>query len=217
MADAPETMEVDMPEVGKVIVAKEIGEKLIKSRDSLKEAHRKAGERVGALEAEKNAAAAALAKAADEKALADAVKAGEIDAVRKLADGKLNKVADRYRGKALEAALAGNHTIVDGAGKDIAAALSNSCRYDFDSDSLQVLGPDGKPRVDSDGKPLGVDALIAEFTEARPYLRKASGTAGSGAAGSGAPAAGKSISMDTYQSMSVKEKGAFHKANGRII
>lgn len=216
MADAPETMEVDMPEVGKVIVAKEIGEKLIKSRDSLKEAHRKAGERLGALETEKRAADAAIAKAADDKALADAVKAGEIDAVKKLHEGKVDKIANKYRGKALEAAVAGNESVVAEARSDIAAALAASCRYDFETDALQVLGADGKPRVDKDGKALGVDALIAEFVESRPYLRKASGTAGSGASGSGSSSKAPKMSLESYKALSAKERGVFHTANGVI-
>ena len=216
MADVPEMIEVDLPEVGKISVAKDVGEKIIKARDSLKDAHRKAGERVGALEAEKNTAAAALQKAADDKALADAVKAGEIDTIRKLSNSKLDKVSDKYRGKALEAALAGNELIVAGAAKDIAAALSTSCRYDLDSDALLVLGTDGKPRVDAEGKPLGVDALIAEFVAARPYLRKASGTSGSGAEGGGKTVTGPTMTMASYTALSAKEQGKFWQAKGII-
>jgi len=212
----PETMEVDMPDVGKVVVAKDVGEKLIKSRDSLKEANRKAGERLGALESEKKTAEAAVAKAAEEKALAEAMKAGEIEKVREISNRKITSLSEKYRGAALERAISANANIVPEAAADIAAQLAISCRYDLDTDALLVSGSDGKPRVDKDGKPFGVDALIAEFVENRPYLRKASGTSGSGAGGSGSPKSGQSTNMAGLMAMEPKARAKFFADGGKL-
>ncbi len=223
MADPPsgggggaDTMEVDLPEVGKVVLPKAEAEKVIKARDALKENGRKIGERLGALEAEKKAADDKVKKAEEDRALAEAAKAGELDKVREISERKLRAVADKYGNKQLESLIGANKDVIPAAVADIAKQLASGCRFDLDSESFVIIDAAGKPRVGQDGKPLSVDALIGEFLDARPYLKLPSGSPGSGAAGSGQRPAGRVITRAELDAMSGKEQAAFFADGGTL-
>ena len=149
------------------------------------------------------------------------MKAGELDKAKQILESatneKLGKIERSYRRARLEGMITANQNLVAEAAKDIADALSASCRFDLESESLAVVGADGKPRVDSNGKPLGVDALIAEYTDSRPYLRKTTTPAGSGSAGSaGNKATAKSMLRSEWELLPAKAKAAHFTDGGTL-
>ena len=127
-----------------------------------------------------------------------------------------NALSGKFRLMALEHAAASNQQLVAGAAKDVAAALASNCSYDLDSDALQVLGADGKPRVDAVGKPLGVDAVISEYVSARPYLHKDDGLVAAGV-GKKAAGAGRTMTIDAYKQLRATAQGAFFQNGGKLV
>lgn len=184
MADTPppDLVEVDLP-AGKVKVDKATAEILIKSRDTLKEDSRKAAERLGALEAEKKAAADAAEDARRTAEIEKAAKAGEIQKIKDLMGEREARLAAKMRDRSLESVIAKSGKVIPEAVADIAQQLRASCRFDLESETLLAVGADGKPLTGSDGKALGVDALVADFVANRPWFKPATQTPGSGAAG----------------------------------
>ena len=221
MADqAVETMEVELLSGIKVSLPKEQALKEIEHRQKVKGDLRTAHEELGSIKAEKAAAVAAAEEAKRTAEAQAAVKAGEFEKARQLLEQgtneKLTKIERNYRKARLESLVAGNANIIPEAAKDIADALSSSCRFDLESESLAVVGADGKPRVGSDGKPLSVDALVAEFTDARPYLRKSTSATGSGAAGGAGNQAGKAITRSEFDALPIAAKLAHFDAKGTV-
>ncbi|MBA3589674.1 hypothetical protein [Methylibium sp.] len=182
----------------------------------------------GAAKAEKDAAAAAAAKAESEKQAMELTKKGEFDKARELLTAehtkRIDSFAGKYRDTHLRAQVAGlpallklpdakaQTALVD----DVVAQLRGSCRFDLDSDTLQVIGQDGRPALASDGKPMQADAFIAQFLEARPYLRQPTKTPGSGGAGAGESKSGPSITQSAFEAMSPKDRAIHFAAGGKL-
>lgn len=210
---AAELVDVDLHGVS-VKLPKVDADKVIAGRQSAKDEQRKLAERLGALEAEKKAVEDAKRKAEEDKALADAAKAGEIDKIKQIGEQRVARIAERYRDTRLEAAVAKHPAVIAEAAGDIAAQLRQSCRFDVDRDMVEVIDAAGKPRVDAEGKPLGVDALIAEYLNARPWFRKPSNTPGSGAAGKGGSATGAVKTAAEIEAMGAIARAQFFQSGG---
>lgn len=217
---AADTMEVELLSGVKVTLPKEQAQKEIEHRQKFKGELRNAHEELGKIKAEKDAAAAAAEEAKRQAEAEKAMKAGELEKAKQILEAstqeKLGKIERNYRRARLESLIAANPNVLPEAAKDIADALASSCRFDLENESLAVVGADGKPRVDGNGKPLGVDALIAEYTDSRPYLRKATGTPGSGAAGGAGNKSGKSMLRSEWDKLDSKSKAAFFDAGGTL-
>lgn len=182
----------------------------------------------GAAKAEKDAEAAARAKAEADKEAMALTKAGEFDKARELLTAEHTKridgLAGKYRDVHLRSQIAALPSLLklpDAKAQaslidDVAAQLRHSCRFDLESDTLQVIGQDGRPALGSDGKPVQVDAYIAQFLEARPYLRQPTQSPGSGAAGAGGSKSGPVITNLTAETMSPLAL-AKHLAEGGTI
>ncbi len=182
---AADEVEVDLPG-GKIKLPKAAAELVIRGRDALKEENRKMAERLGAVDAERKNAEEMKRKAEEDKAMSEAAKAGEIEKVKQIATQQVGRLADRYRDRALEGAIAKLPGILPQAVTDIAAQLRAGCRFDVESDTLIVIDAAGRPVTGADGKPMGVDAHINSYLEARPWFRAANATPGSGAQGAAA-------------------------------
>ncbi len=192
----PETMEVDL-DGEKIVLPKDQALKVIAKRTADKKTRNEQTEELGRLKAEKDAESAKALKSEEDRLALEAAKKGEIDKVRELLTSQNKKQVDalaaKYRDTHLEAMVARSPALLklaDDAGqatliKDIAAQLRTSCQFDLERDTLVVIGADGRPALASDGKPKTADAYLAEFLEARPYLRLPTTSSGSGAAGSG--------------------------------
>ena len=216
----PELMEVELLSGVKVNLPKEQALKEIEHRQKYKTDMRTAHEEVGKVRAEKEAAAQMAADSATKLEAEKAMKAGELEKAKQILEHstneKLGKIERSYRRARLEAAIVGNAGVVSEAARDIADALSHSCRFDLETESLSVVGADGKMRVGSDGKPLSVDALIAEYADARPYLRKSTAPAGSGAAGGAGKQPGKILLRSEWDRLDTKSKAAHFEAGGTL-
>lgn len=219
-AGKPETMEVELLSGVKVTLPKDQAMKEIEQRQKYKGDLRTAHEELGRIKAEKDATAAAAEETKRNAEAQAAVKAGEFDKAKQIleqsANEKFSKIERNYRKSRLESMIAGNANIIPEAAKDIADALSASCRFDLESESLAVVGADGKPRVGSDGKPLSVEALLAEFTDSRPYLRKSTTPPGSGAAGGAGNKSVKSMLRSEWDKLPLKEKSAHVDGGGTL-
>lgn len=219
MADSntpPELVEVDLP-AGKVKVDKATAEILIKSRDTLKDDARKTAEKLGAMEAEKKAAADAAAEAQRNAEIEKAAKAGEIEKIKALMGEREGKLAAKMRDRSLEAAIAKGGKVIPEAVADIAQQLRGSCRFDLDTETLQAVGADGKPLTGSDGKPLSVDALVESFVSARPWFKPATQTPGSGAAGSPATPAGVETMSEAEYNAAMLDPARAQVVSKRIV
>lgn len=219
-AGKPETMEVELLSGLKVTLPKDQALKEIEHRQKYKTDLRSAHEELGKIKSEKDAAVAAEQAKATQAEAAAAVKAGEYEKAKEIlqreSNERLGKLEKNFRKSRLESLIAGNANVIPEAAKDIADALSASCRFDLESESLAVVGADGKPRVGSDGKPLSVEALIAEFTDCRPYLRKSTATPGSGAAGGAGTKSGRSILRSEFDAMTGKDRAAYMSDGGTL-
>ena len=98
----------------------------------------------------------------------------------------------------------------------IAGSLAASCRYDYDNETLVVTDAAGKPRVDANGKPMSAEALVSEFIDSRPFLRKATTPSGSGAEGSAGNKTEKSMLKSDWENMTPKEKAAHFDVGGTL-
>ncbi len=197
----PELVDVDLHGVT-VKLPKEQAEKVIAGRQAQKEELRKANEKAGAMDAERQAAAAKAEEATRNADMEKAAKAGEIEKVKELAGQHVAKLADRYRDRAIESAIGKLGTVVPEAVADLIPQLRGSCKFNVETDTLEIVDGGGRPLTGQDGKPMTVDTFISSHVEARPYLRKASGTQGSGAAG------GKGANGAKIPTMTVAEYNA---------
>ena len=216
-----EMVEVELMSGVKVSLPKEQAQKEIEHRQRHKTEHRSALEELGKVKAEKDAEAQRATDASRALEAEKAMKAGELDKAKQIltqaSEEKLGKIERNYRRARLEAMVAANANVIPEAVKDIADALCHSCRFDLDSESLSAVGADGKPRVGQDGTPVSADALLSEFLNQRPYLRKSTTPPGSGAAGgAGNKAAGKSMLRSEWDRMPSKEKSAHFEAGGTL-
>lgn len=220
MPDAPETMEVELLSGVKVTLPKDQAQKEIEHRQRVKGELKSAHEELGKTRAEKDAAAQMAADNATKLEAEKAMKAGELEKAKQILESasneKMSKFERNYRKSRLESMVTGNANVIPEAAKDIADALSASCRFDLETESLAVVGADGKPRVGQDGKPLSVDALIAEFIDQRPYLRKSTTPAGSGAAGGAGNKSGKSLVRSDWEKLPAKERSAHFDSGGTL-
>lgn len=214
-------MEVELLSGVKVKLPKEQAQKEIEARQKVKEGRRTQDEEFGRLKADRDSQVAAAEEKRIKAEADSAVKAGEFERAKEIltkqSSERIEKLAVKYRERALESAVAGTEGIVAGAAKDLAQTLARSCRFNLDADTLEVVGADGKPRMGDDGKPMSVDALIAEYIQQRPYLRAASGSQGSGANGKGG-GEGKAGEMlrTTWEALSSKLRSE-HFANGGTL
>jgi hypothetical protein len=157
---------------------------------------KKAGEMEALLKAE----ADAKTKAEEDAKLAKMTSKGEYDKalelMKKQTDDRLRKFAEQARDKEIQARIA-NHPSVQAmqsadARKELVDLLSlqlrTGCRFDIDTNTLQVMGDGGAVALDSEGKPKQADAWIVQTLDASSLL-KTNATPGTGANGQGKPAA----------------------------
>lgn len=213
-----ETIEVDIAGT-KVSLPKDVGEKVINWRDQEKAAKRELSEKAGKLEADLQAKEAARVKAEEDKLALEAAKKGEIDQVRALMSRqereKLDKLGQKYLAKHLLAAVAARKDVADTATDDIVDQLKQRSKYDFDSDSVVIVRPDGSPDVDESGKPVQVDAWLGKWLEKKPHFLRDRTPVGSGAQG-GKAATGKTITAESFRTMRPSEAAKFFQDGGTV-
>ncbi len=213
-----ETKDVDLHGVSVTLPA-DIADKIIQGRDADKAKFREQAEKYGKLEAEKAAAEAARVKADEDKVTLEMAKKGEIDGIKAMltkdAREREAKLAAKARDKHLAALIGNNEKVAKSAISDIVEQLRGRTRYDFDSETVVVLDPDGLPAKDANGKLVEVDAFANGWLENRPHYLRDGTPKGTGAAG-GQSATGKSISQAALLAMSPTEQGKFFLDGGSI-
>lgn len=223
---APTTMKVDLYDGIALDLPKDQAEKIIAARQADKEARRKSAEELGALRAEKEAASKAAKEAQDRAELEKLQKAGEFQKAQELMErrhaDRLAAISGKYAKAAILAELSKASDVIDDptAREDLTAQLMSSCKYDLETDTLAVMGTDGRPALGSDGKPLGVDALIKQHLDKRPYFRKASQTPGSGGAGAGPKPGAKTMTQAQVADLSATDPKAlarFFAEGGQMV
>lgn len=222
MADEVELVQVDLPGGVSVKLPKADADKVIAGRQATKAEQATLNQRLGALEAEKNAEREARTKAETDAAHAAAIKSGEIDKAREIAakssNDKLAKLSTRYRDSALESMVRKVDGVVPDAVGDIVAQLKQSCSFNLDADTLEVTDATGKAALGEDGKAISADAHIAKFFQTRPYFRLASAAPGSGSHGTpGRPPTGQSASADQLASMAPRARAQFFADGGNQV
>lgn len=180
----------------------EIADKVIAARQSQKEKLRTLSEQVSALSAKEAEAKAAAAAAAQEAEVAKLTSKGEFEAALKKATEQhgqtIGKLKSNLKATALKSAILKTPGVIQEAADDILSLIGSGCDYDLETGNILVIGEGGRPRLDSEGKPLGVDAFLGEILEKRPYLRAASTAPGSGA-GNGRPSTGQTVKTITLE------------------
>lgn len=215
---ADDSVEVDVPGGVKLKLPKDTAAKVIAGRDADKQARRELEIRVGAIEAEKNAADAARVKAETEKAALEHTKKGEFDKATELLTkthrDREAKIAAQLRDKALRAAVATAKNVAPTAIDDICDQLRARSSYDFDADAVVVLDAAGQPLKDDSGKPVQVDAWLGSFLEKRPHFLLDGTPKGTGADGGPkkTPSA-KVITEKQVEAMSPMDRAKFFEAN----
>lgn len=201
----PETMEIDLPSGVKVTLPKDVALKEIEHRQKIKQELRTRDEELGRLKAEKDAQVSAAEKARQDAETQAAIKAGEFDKARQILEKQFNDQLASFetstRASRLESIVRSNQFILPEAADDVASLLVSSCKLNIKTNSLEVIGQDGRPRLDSDGKPMSADALVNEYLDKRPHLKRSTSPSGSGATGtaSGASKNSKVISEREYE------------------
>lgn len=199
-----ELVEVDLLSGAKVKLPADVAKKEIEYRQKYKSDMRAREEEIGKAKATSDAAAAEAEKVRLQAESDAAIKAGEFGKAREIYEANAKKeiekaraevsaVAGLQRNAHLQMALSRNETIIPEAVTDAVQQLANSCRFNLSSNVLEVVDAQGKARIDADGKPLSVDALLAEYLGTRAYLRKATTTAGSGGKQADGSNAGKQM------------------------
>ncbi len=181
----------------KIKVEESVGKLIIAHRDADKAERRALAEEAARLKSQVEAEANKAAQALKDKEIAEAAKAGDIEKLKEVLTKENNSTVERltekYRDTHLEALVMRNPNLLKHADDDsqriliddLVALLKPSCTFDLKSDTLQVVGKDGRPALGSDGKPKAADAFVSEFLEARLHMRRPAQSQGSGAAGSG--------------------------------
>lgn len=212
-----ESIEVDLFEGVKVKLPKTEAEKVIAGRQAAKEAQRKAAERLGHLEAEKEAATRAAKEATDRAEIERLQKAGEYQKAQEITEAnyraKLEKVSKGYAKTALAAEMAAFPDLIDDpqAREDLTLQLASSCKFNPETETVEVVGPDGRSAMGLDGKPLKVGDLIRSHIEKRSYLRRAIQTPGSGSQGSGPPPTANTMTTDQVAALARENPKALAK------
>ena len=199
-----ELVEVDLLSGAKVKLPPDVAKKEIEYRQKYKSDMRAREEEIGKAKATSEAAAAEVEKARQQAESEAAIKAGEFGKAREIYEQNAQKeikkareaveaVAGLQRNAHLQMALSRNDAIIPEAVGDAVQQLAVSCRYNLTTNVLEVVDAQGKARVDADGKPLSVDALLSEYLGTRAYLRKATTTAGSGGKQAEGSNAGKQV------------------------
>ncbi len=211
-----ETKEVDINGV-KIVLPVEQADKLIQARDAEKQSRKDQAEKYGKLEAEKAQAEAARAKAEEDKQAMELAKKGEIDQLKvfltKASSEREAKLAASARDKHIAALVGSNEKIIKSATQDIVDQLKSRTKYDFDSDTVVVLDPDGLPAKGTDGKPMGVDSFLSGWLENRPHYLRDGSPKGTGAAG-GVKQTGKVMSADAIAQMTPMDKAKYFADGG---
>ena len=178
----------------------DIADKVIAARQAQKEKFRTLSEQVSSLSAKEAEAKAAAAQAAQEAEVAKLTSKGEFEAALKKATEQhgqtIGKLKANLKSTALKSAILKTPGVIQEAADDILSLIGTGCDYDLETGNLLVIGEGGRPRLDDEGKPLGVDAFLGEILDKRPYLRAASTAPGSGA-GNGRPSTGQTVKTIT--------------------
>jgi hypothetical protein len=155
--------------------------------------------RLGSLEADRKAADDAKKAAEESAALAKLTNKEEFQKALAIKEtefsGRLGKLSDAARDRDLRAMIAAHPKVAampNGAARDALVALystqlKGSCRFNLESNSLEVVGEGGAPIPDSEGKPKRADAWLAETLDVSPLLQA---PASPGSGGDGKPAGG---------------------------
>lgn len=178
----------------------EVADKVIAARQATKEKIRTLSEQVQAVAAREAEAKARADAAAKEAEVAKLTSKGEYEAALKLKtedhDRTIGKLKTNLKTSALKSAILKTPGVLPDAADDILALIGSNCDYDLEAGSLVVIGEGGRPRTDTEGKPLSVDAFLTEALEKRPHFRAANAAPGSGAA-HGKPASGSPVKTIT--------------------
>jgi hypothetical protein len=184
-----ETMEVDLEDGVKVTVPKEQGAKIIAGRDARKAKMREQETKLGAIQAEKDAAEAKVRRAEEDRQAAEATKKGETDKAREILNKahseKLVKLAGQMAADKVKALVASYPKILPSIIDDATELLRGRVRYDVDAGSFIVLNEAGAPLTDDTGAQVGADAFIKSWLEKRPHFLRDATPSGSGAAKGG--------------------------------
>lgn len=222
-AGSDDQLEVDLYEGVKVKLPKAEAEKVIAARQAAKETQRKTIERLGALEAEKDAATRTARETAERAEVERLQKAGEFTKAQEILESRhrsqMEKVASRYAKTALAAEMASVADLIDDprAREDLSAQLASSCKFNLETDTVEVVGPDGRAALGLDGKPLKVGDLIRKHIDERPYLRRATQTPGSGSTGDGRKPAANTMTADQVMSLDPLARARFFADGGKQV
>ncbi len=190
--------DVELPGGIKVTMTDEQAATYTAARTKDKAEREEMAQRAGASKAAADAAEAAKKKAADDLALLEATKAGEIGKVREIAgkeaNDKLAKALERTKTHSLRGAIASIAPTLDESSRgDILALIGSQVTVDPDTFELRFLDAAGQPRKNSDGTPVTADAGVREFLTARKHFQAAvippvgNGGGSGGGSGAGAP------------------------------
>ena len=216
-------IEVDLYEGLKVKLPKAEAEKVIAARNADKENRRKTAERLGALEAEKDAATRTARETAEKAEVERLQKAGEYEKARELLESnyrqRIEKLGNGRVRDAVSSALASLTDLIEDpkAREDLAAQLVHSCKFDAENDTVAVMGADGRIALGQDGRPIQVGDLVRRHIDERPYLRRASKTPGSGSNGNGQKAGANTMTADEVLALEPKARAKFFAEGGKQI
>jgi hypothetical protein len=193
--------------------------------------------KVGLSDGEKRAAEEKARRAEEDKSAFELAKKGEFDAARDVltkqakeaetkAKGDVDKLAVRYRDRALEAAIRNSPALLkfeDAAAQqtlveDIRAQIQGTSRYDLETDALVIVGADGRPVLDEKTqKPVSADAFLAKWLEARPYYLSSKVSPGSGASGKAPQVIPQGAIKGTPADMASGKYDARDIASGKVV
>ena len=176
MPPEPELVEIELQGGVRTKLPKSDAEAYQAARTKDKGERETLAQRVGAIEAERREALAAKIDAERKAEIEKASKAGDIEKVRELAtQGHRETLAKLGRATARDRLFAVATTTLPGLDKtmyqDIVGANLDRVRLNPDTLDVEVLDEAGQLAKGTDGKPLGVDALIAGFAKTRPYIQ----------------------------------------------
>lgn len=217
--ETKDTVSVDL-HGQKLELPKEMAEKIIAARDADKARLRELNEKLGKLDAEAAAAIAKANKAEEDRLALEHMKKGEVDKAKEMLTKEYkdreSKLAAKARDKHLAALVAANPNVVKSAVSDIVEALKGRTSYNLDSEAVVVLNADGSPQMNSEGKPLEVDAFLGDWLDKRPHYLLDKTPKGSGGEGTKGNTSGKVKTAAQIEELSPMEKAKFFADGGQL-
>ncbi len=188
---AGDVLEIELQGGIKVKLPKAEAEKYQAARAKDKQERDAAFQKIGAAEEAQRAADAAKQKAEKDRELAETIKKGEVEEVRKVATRETNEKLSKLAAGMIKDRLSAAATrIFPGLASvdydDIVALNSSRVRFNTETLALDVVDEAGQP-AQHDGKPLSVDALLESFAKGRDRFKTVKQPAGDGLLSRGEP------------------------------